>query len=293
MPLFDAMNKYNEGKFCGVVLEDYQIALPGGAGLEDRMAQWRPDAWYETKYGKKAMEAFAQIRAFCCNGCRTFTGKVGEKCQARNKATGFPKVKKDTGVVSHPTGMAKEYVMEFANDEQVWISAFLEAWSVATTNGFDDLTPLIPAPATPAPTKAFKCSSWCLDTPLYKGHSRCEGWKCGACTQCQEPAPAPTTPPPAGLEEDIEKFACFKPLVPDDETNPEVKKIFIETLQQELVETWGENHYGAACNAMLRTALEFPDEVDQNQFQEAVNKCDCSSEEIIDEPEFLEYLNQP
>jgi len=141
-PFFDAMDKYNDGKFCNIVMEDYMRDLPGGHSQEDRKAQWASDGWYQEKHGKNAMVVFMEIRAACCNGCKNFGGRLGEKCQGYNEASGFPLIEKDTGEVTHPSGMAYEHVMIFANDEPAWMGAFLEAWGIATTNGFNDLTTL-------------------------------------------------------------------------------------------------------------------------------------------------------
>lgn len=182
-PLFEAIDKYNDGKFCGIKIDEAMRDLPGGAGLFDRIVQWKSDGWFEQKHQKRALSVFMELRAACCNGCKSFTGKLGGKCEEFSEASGFPVLVNDTGFVTHPTGMAKQYVIEFANDERVWVGAFLEAWAIATTNGFDDLTPLIEAAPPPTPPPAA-CKDWCHYYELSKESDKCSSQVCGACTEC-------------------------------------------------------------------------------------------------------------
>merc|ERR1712130_79265 len=204
-PLFEAIDKYNDGKFCGVKMDENWRALPGGEGIDDRMAQWRPTAWYTMQTGVRAMTIFADMRAACCNGCLNFEGKLGEKCIPMMKDDGFAKVKKDVGVVSHPSGKAKQYVMEFANNESVWLEAFHRAWKLATGNGFPDLKPLMVDYKPPDRYPKKVCNPHCLKGssllgPLHVGHEWCETRLCGACTECEEA-------PPEGYEGATETLA--------------------------------------------------------------------------------------
>jgi hypothetical protein len=39
-------------------------------------------------------------------------------------------------------GPAYDAILSFARNEKVWLSNFREAWMIATSNGFDNLTPI-------------------------------------------------------------------------------------------------------------------------------------------------------
>jgi len=135
--LFDAMDKYNDGKFCNVKVEGALRALPGGETSAERKELWK---LFQQEHGVTAMNVFKELRAMCCNGCSSFKD---DACIQRNEKE-FSAVTLDTGSVTHPSGMAVHDVMEFANDEKAWMTAFLESWSKATNNGYRDERALIP-----------------------------------------------------------------------------------------------------------------------------------------------------
>lgn len=45
----------------------------------------------------------------------------------------------DCGLPLEPMGPAASYIKKFANDEDTWLTAFMNAWRIATTNGFESL----------------------------------------------------------------------------------------------------------------------------------------------------------
>jgi len=131
VPLLEGADKYNNGKWCSEVLTEMERNLPGGHGKSDRLVQWK--GWYADMYNDKkaALNTFSVMRGNCCIGCANFNAK----CPGKAEAAGMAPPAKDLGVVTHPSGRAAIHVMEFMNDETVWLDTFMGAWRKATTNG--------------------------------------------------------------------------------------------------------------------------------------------------------------
>jgi len=184
MSLIDGMDKYNNGKFCGENASQLWRMLPGGTSLDNRTSRWKifDELPYVVSQDTRAVRIFGAIRAACCNGCKSFDKP---ECDAQAIEDGFQGgVKKDFGVVSHPSGMAKFNVMEFINDEHVWIDAFLHAWKLATQNGRHGLTFLMSQPPSPAPTP-LPCRAGFCQSNTRSWAEKCEMKAyCAGCSFC-------------------------------------------------------------------------------------------------------------
>jgi len=106
---FPAIEKYNDGHFCGSpvyypAVADLGFGPVGHLGLQSENTL-----------------NFAKQRVSCCS-----IRPLGEQ---------FPAVEPsmDCGLPSNPLGKAAAAVKLFANSEEAWINSFLEAWEIATT----------------------------------------------------------------------------------------------------------------------------------------------------------------
>lgn len=84
------------------------------------------------------------------NCCAWVTFQVGGATCGDKPACCGPRVA-DCGDVRNPDGPAADDVIEFGNDESVWLAVFQQAWTTATENGFN-LTPLDVESPTPTET---------------------------------------------------------------------------------------------------------------------------------------------
>jgi hypothetical protein len=91
--------------------------------------------------------------------------------------------------LTNPTGIAIDAVKKYASDEAAWIEDFKKAWAQATTNGFNDLKPLVQTPTMVlAFPKGQRCKGGRIGSwgDLGKGMSkkRCKD-ACAADAQCK------------------------------------------------------------------------------------------------------------
>jgi len=101
----EAIDKYNNGKFCGTS-QLYPTNNPAKASGHQP----------ELDFSSENVLNFTKERIVCCS------------MQDVNVQASI-----DCGIPAHPQGPAAMAVMRFANNEEEWISAFQEAWGIATT----------------------------------------------------------------------------------------------------------------------------------------------------------------
>jgi len=139
----DAIMKYTSGEACGTT-EIYdpgpQINVMKSGGVEQESD--RPEhTQLEKKTGILNLTNDAHIetvkqRIVCC-------GMSGRSSTER-KPPIMLDMRADCGEAGQPKGPAAAAVMLFANDEDAWISAYYEAWRIATSKGREDsLSPLV------------------------------------------------------------------------------------------------------------------------------------------------------
>merc|ERR1712226_1194037 len=99
---------------------------------------WKEDNDALTAPGVEMMQVIANNGNDLCgsecgpNGCGSGFTQQQNCCQS-----GLP----DCGGINgflHPQGAAIAHVLEFAEKEDVWVTAFLDAWDKATTNGMEN-----------------------------------------------------------------------------------------------------------------------------------------------------------
>jgi len=121
----DGIALYNDNEFCGNSnsgeVEMWKTFV-AAARAEDRLPLQR--AW-EEETGQNAVEVFRDMRAQCCEGCEQH-GDCGD-------------ANRDCGSTFPPTGLAIDHVRAFAQDEDHFISQFMNAWRAATTRGHSGL----------------------------------------------------------------------------------------------------------------------------------------------------------
>jgi hypothetical protein len=122
----EAIEKYNEGKFCGstVIYPSYADGSFDASEAHSAI----PSPLYANKPSADTLN-FTRQRLVCCS-TRSFGGSPNGDDQAQLKAV---EPAMDCGIPGQPLGHAAAEVKLFANSEEAWINSFLEAWGVATT----------------------------------------------------------------------------------------------------------------------------------------------------------------
>jgi hypothetical protein len=128
----DAITKYNSGEFCGTT---------NHYGFEDLfLKQGHADGEYviplPIDLGEEPNLNTVKQRLLCC-------GMTGPNDASKPVQYGMdPSI--DCGEASVPKRPAALSILKFANDENLWIAAYYEAWGIATSKGQEDsLSPLV------------------------------------------------------------------------------------------------------------------------------------------------------